>query len=151
MGLALACRGGPARRPIEAEDATMFAITGLYAAALTALMMVLGGRVSLMRLATGVSLGDGGKPALTERIRVHANLIENLPMAVILMGIAEAQGAAAGYLHTMGAILLISRIAHPFGISSTNGRLIARPLAATGTAIALLMGIGFIAWKAFAA
>lgn len=126
-----------------------FAITGLYAAALAMLMMVLGGRVSLMRLATGISLGDGGKPALTERIRMHANLAENLPMALILMGIAEAQGAGATFLHAMGAILLAARLAHPFGISNTDGKLIARPLAATGTAIAMLMGIGFILWKAF--
>jgi uncharacterized membrane protein YecN with MAPEG domain len=102
-----------------------------------------------LRLRTGISLLDGGNRQLAERVRQHANLAENLPMAIVLMGIAETQGAGSTYLHAMGLILLVSRLAHPFGISYDNGKLIARPLAATGTAVTLLMGIGFILWTAW--
>jgi len=131
------------------EVAMSFVITGIYASLLTLLLMVLGARVSILRLNTGISLLDGGNKPLAERMRQHANLAESLPMAILLMGIAEVQGASSTYLHAMGLILLVSRLVHPFGISHDNGKLIARPLAATGTAVALLMGIGFILWRAW--
>ena len=129
----------------------MFAITGLYAALLIVLMMVLGGMVSAGRAKNAIALGDGGLPGMTERIRRHANLAENLPMAIILMGICEAQGAGSTWLHGMGLVLLVSRLLHPFGIKHDDPKNLLRAAAATGTAVTLLMGIGYILWKAFSA
>jgi uncharacterized membrane protein YecN with MAPEG domain len=129
----------------------MFAITGLYASILTLLMMVLGARVSILRAKVGVSLLDGGKPELLERIRRHANLTENLPMAIVLMGIAEAQGAGVIYMHAMGLILLAARLVHPFGIKHDDNKQPLRAVGATGTAITMLLAIGYILWGAYAA
>ncbi|HKX54865.1 MAG TPA: MAPEG family protein [Xanthomonadales bacterium] len=95
-------------------------ITALYAALLGLLFIVLSFRVSKHRLAGHVSLGDGDNPDLAQAIRAHGNFAEYVPLALILMGLAEAQGAAAGLLHALGAGLLLGRIAHAWGISQPN-------------------------------
>ncbi len=128
-----------------------FAITGIYASLLTLLMIVLSARVSILRAKVGISIMHGDNTELAERIRKHANLTENLPMAIILMGIAESQGAGSTYLHIMGVILLVSRLIHPFGIIHDNNKSPIRALGATGTFITLLMGIGYILWTAWQA
>ena len=69
-------------------------ITGLYACALALIMIVLGARVSIMRAKTDIPLLHGDNIALVERIRQHANFTENVPMALILMGIVEASGGS---------------------------------------------------------
>jgi uncharacterized membrane protein YecN with MAPEG domain len=72
-------------------------------------------------------------------------------MAIIVMGIAEAQGAGSTCLHTMGLILLVSRLIHPFGVIHDNNTSPVRALGATGTAISLLMAIGYILWHTWSA
>ena len=73
-------------------------------------------RVSSVRSATGISFGDGGNPLLLQRVRQHGNFIEWVPFVLILMMLAEGLGAPAFYLHISGALLVLGRIAHPFGL-----------------------------------
>ncbi len=127
-----------------------FAITGLYASLLALLLIVLGARVSILRARTGVSILHGDNMELAERIRIHANLAESLPVALILMGIAEAQGASATVMHSMGIILLVSRLVHPFGIRHDKANEVLRGVGSAGTTIAQLIAIGYIAWRALA-
>jgi uncharacterized membrane protein YecN with MAPEG domain len=95
-------------------------ITALYAALLGLLYIYLSFRVSKHRLAGHVSLGDGDNPQLAQAIRAHGNFAEYVPLALILMGLSESQGAAAGLLHVLGGGLLLGRIAHAWGISQPN-------------------------------
>jgi uncharacterized protein len=97
-----------------------FETTPLYALPVAAIYLVLWFRVTAMRSAQGVSFGDGGNPLLLQRIRQHGNCAEWSSFILILMILAEGMGAPALYLHISGALLLIGRIAHPFGLKVAN-------------------------------
>lgn len=98
----------------------IFSVTPFYALPVAAITLVLWFRVSAMRSKTGVSIGDGGDKALLQRIRQHGNCLEWSSFILILMILAEGMGAPALYLHISGALLLIGRIAHPFGLKVDN-------------------------------
>jgi len=112
-----------------------FAVTPLYALPLAAIFLVLFFRVTAVRSATGLSFGDGGNALLLLRIRQHGNFIEWTCFVLILMMLAEGMGAPALYLHISGALLLIGRIAHPFGLKDGNA---AHPLRYVGNGTNIL-------------
>lgn len=97
-----------------------FEVTPLYALPAAIIYLVLWFRVTAMRSAQGVSVGDGSNPLLLQRIRQHGNCAEWTFFILILMILAEGMGAPALYLHISGALLLIGRIAHPFGLKLDN-------------------------------
>jgi hypothetical protein len=97
-----------------------FTVTPLYALPVAAIYLILWFRVSALRSAEGVSFGDGGNALLLQRIRQHGNCAEWSAFIIILMMLAEGMGAPALYLHISGALLLIGRIAHPFGLKADN-------------------------------
>jgi uncharacterized protein len=93
-----------------------FETTPLYALPVAAIYMILWFRVTAMRSANAVSVGDNGNPQLLQRIRQHGNCAEWSFFILILMILAEGMNAPALYLHISGGLLLIGRIAHPFGL-----------------------------------
>ena len=98
----------------------LFTVTPLYALPLAAVFLVLWFRVSSMRAALCQSFGDGGNELLLQRVRQHGNFVEWTCFVLILMILAEGMGAPAVYLHVSGALLLIGRVAHPFGLRIGN-------------------------------
>jgi uncharacterized membrane protein YecN with MAPEG domain len=94
--------------------------TTLYALPLLLIWIVLWIRVTSIRSAIGCSIGDAGDMKLLQKIRQHGNFIEWVPLVLVLMILAEAQGADALWLHVAGALLLIGRLAHPFGLRIDN-------------------------------
>lgn len=98
----------------------LFTVTPLYALPLAVIFLILWMRVSSVRSATRISFGDNGNVLLLQRVRQHGNFIEWVPFVLILMILAEGMGAPAMYLHISGALLLIGRIAHPFGLRPDN-------------------------------
>lgn len=94
----------------------VFAVTPLYALPVAAIYLLLWFRVSAVRGATGISFGDGGNPLLLQRMRQHGNCAEWSAFVLILMILAEGMGTPAIWLHISGALLVIGRIAHPFGL-----------------------------------
>lgn len=97
-----------------------FAVTPLYALPLAVIFLILWFRTTSMRGAMKLSIGDGGSPELLQRIRQHGNFVEWTCFVLILMILAEGMGAPAIYLHITGALLLIGRMAHPFGLKIDN-------------------------------
>jgi uncharacterized protein len=95
-------------------------ITTLYALPLIVIWFALWMGVTSSRPGYNTSIGDGGNPALLLRIRRHGNFIEWTPFVMLLMILAEAQGGAPMLLHAAGILLLIGRIAHPFGLKIEN-------------------------------
>ena len=93
------------------------AITGLYAALLAGLFIVLSARVIAYRRGNSISLGDGGDGVLLARVRAQGNFAEYASFGVLLMLIAEAQGTAPFWLHLCGAQLLIGRLLHSVNFS----------------------------------
>ena len=115
-------------------------ITPLYAALLTLLMIALSVRVVLYRRAKMISVGDSDDKALLKRIRAQGNCVEYAPVGLILLLIAELQGAPGIALHAIGLILLAGRLMHAIGFSRTPQII---PLRVAGMALtyaALLLG-----------
>ena len=94
--------------------------TTLYAIALIPIWLVLWIRVTSIRSSIGCSIGDAGDMKLLQKIRQHGNFIEWVPLILVLMILAEAQGTDALWLHAAGALLVIGRLAHPFGLKIDN-------------------------------
>lgn len=117
----------------------MFVVTSIYAALSALLVLVLAMRVVLGRRSRQVGIGDGGDPRLARAIRVHANALENLPIALLLLALYEAGGAGAGAVHAYGATLLVARLLHAFGLSRSAGTSFGRQF---GTALTWLVLIG---------
>ncbi|HRK42982.1 MAG TPA: MAPEG family protein [Gemmobacter sp.] len=97
---------------------TALTITALHALPLALIYLVLWFRVTQMRAGLAVSIGDNGNVTLHERIRQHGNFVEWVPMVLILMILAESLGTDGLYLHASGALLVLGRLAHPFGLKA---------------------------------
>lgn len=113
----------------------LFPITALYALPLALLFLILWFRVTIMRSGLKVSIGDAGNTALHERIRQHGNFVEWTAVVLILMVIAEGNGAGTVWLHISGVLLLAGRVIHPFGLTAANP---AHPLRIIGNIASVL-------------
>jgi len=98
-----------------------FPITGLYAGLLTLLFIGLSMNIIRLRYQYKIGIGDGGNKVLAKAIRVHGNFAEYIPLALLLLGVYEANGASPQWLHVLGATLFIGRILHAVGLSKTVG------------------------------
>jgi uncharacterized protein len=116
----------------------VFSVTPIYALPVAAIYLVLWFRVSLLRSAKDVSFGDGGDAVLLQRIRQHGNCAEWSAFLLILMILAEGTGVPALWLHVAGALLLIGRIAHPFGLRAGSA---GHPLRIIGNSANLLAAV----------
>jgi uncharacterized protein len=94
-------------------------VTPLYAGLLALLFLALSLRVVQMR-GTGISLGDGGNPAMLRRIRGHANFAEYVPLILIMMALLELRKFSIYVLHGLGITLLVSRLLHGYALSFTE-------------------------------
>ena len=96
-------------------------ITMLYAGLCAILVVLLGLRVVQFRFRHKIGIGDGGNPDLMRRVRAHANAVENMPLALILLGGMELNGYPGSLIHGFGATLFVSRCAHAWGLSHRSG------------------------------
>ena len=127
-------------------------ITALYAALLVAVLVSLTTRIGLLRAKTGISILDGGNKHLAVEMRRHGNFAEHVPLLIVLMAIVEVNGGSAVFLHVVGGVLVISRIAHPLGLHHDRVQTPLRLIGAVGTSLitialgvmALLQGVGAI-------
>jgi len=92
-------------------------VTPIYASILAMTFIFLSTRVISLRRATGVGLGDGGEGLLLRRQRVHGNFAEYVPLALILMTLAELQECPDWIIHTIGMALVVGRLTHALGVS----------------------------------
>jgi uncharacterized protein len=92
------------------------AVTALYAGCLGLFYLGLSFWVVRVRMQQRVFAGDKGDPVMANAMRVHANFAEYVPLALILLLLAEMQGAPALALHLLGAGLLLARVIHALGM-----------------------------------
>ena len=107
-------------------------ITALYAGLLALLFFVLSIRVIRVRRGAKVSVGDGGNGDLLRRMRVHGNFAEYVPLALVLIGLAESMKFDPRILHALGIALVVGRVFHAIGLSPEKSIL---PLRVAGTAL----------------
>ena len=89
-------------------------ITVLYAAPLALLYISLSLNVIRLRWKHQISLGTGGIPKIERAIRAHGNFSEYVPLALILITMAEFRGAPSWSIHLFGLTLLIGRLLHGY-------------------------------------
>lgn len=95
-------------------------ITAFYAIPLVMIYLSLWLLVTKHRAAVSVSVGHGDDMVLLTKIRKHGNFCEWAPMLLILMILAEANGAGPLWLHSAGVLAVAGRLAHPFGLLADN-------------------------------
>jgi uncharacterized membrane protein YecN with MAPEG domain len=118
-------------------------ITALYLGLMGLLAVLLANHVLYVRLRSAVQPKWRPDAAL----RVQANFVENVPIALLLLLGLELQGAGSGALHAFGASLVACRVLHAFGLGAYEGANYPRLIGAQGTfllisimSVALLYG-----------
>lgn len=101
-------------------------------------------RIGRLRQGLKVSVGDGGHESIVRRMRAQANFIENVPLSLVLFGLVEATGKGGAWLAPVGAIFLLGRIAHAYGMDSDTKFKAGRPIGAL-TAILTQLGLAVVA------
>lgn len=124
-----------------------FPVTSLYALPLVVIYVVLFARVVMRRGALRSSIGHADDVTLHERIRQHANFTENVPLALLLLGLAEANAGNSVALHTAGGVLVVGRLLHPVGLTAGNP---AHPFRVAGASLTLLVIIALAVMIAMA-
>ncbi len=94
-------------------------ITAFYASLLAFLFLLLSARVIAQRRAARVEIGVGESAELLRRSRVHANFAEYVPIAVLLLALAESMKAPSVFLHALGLALVAGRFLHAYALSQT--------------------------------
>ncbi|MDF4002578.1 MAPEG family protein [Luteibacter sp. PPL201] len=122
-------------------------ITGLYAALLALLILGLAVRVILLRRRHQIGLGDGGHRDAACAIRTHGNAVEYVPIALILLLVLELNQTLPLLLHVFGITLLIARLAHAMGLSSSPGYSAGRAAGAALTLVVIAAMALLLIWQ----
>lgn len=117
-------------------------ITPLYAALLGFLLVVLSVRTIRLRRRFQVAVGAGGKPSLERAMRVQANFVEYVPLALLLMFFLETRVGSGLWVHVPGVALLVGRLLHAVGVSNVKEDL---RLRVTGMSLTFLVILGVAA------
>lgn len=118
-------------------------LTSLYAGLLAGLYLALAFTVIRGRNQLGISLGSGGDERFERTIRAHGNFAEYVPFALLLMALAELNGAPSAAIHAIGTLLICGRVAHGWCFVFTTRNLKARVAGMVMTFSAVLLGAGF--------
>lgn len=97
---------------------------------------VIAGRVKFK-----IDLGEGESEDMRRRIRVHANFVEYVPLALVLLGLVDHHRIGPGWLApAMGAALVAGRVLHALGLAQTSGVSFGRFVGTNLTFLTLLVG-----------
>jgi len=91
--------------------------TPLYAALIGLVFTMLSVRTLRLRRRLGVAIGPGEEPVLLKAVRAHGNFAEYVPIALLLMIFTELRTDGTLLIHVLGALLLVGRLTHAYGIS----------------------------------
>lgn len=111
----------------------MSAITPLFGAIFALIYVALSLNVVRYRFGNKISMGDGGNQHLEMASRAHANFIEYVPLALLLMWFLESLTLSANDVLWSGVILLLARVAHIFGMLYPQQLLVLRQLGTIAT------------------
>jgi uncharacterized protein len=117
-------------------NATLSLNTAIYAALLGLLGAALTVNVIVNRVRSGINAGDGGVPALAQAIRAHANFVEQAPITLIVLGLAEVSGARGLVVNILGVALIAARLASAYALNRTLAQ---SPLRQFGGGVSVLI------------
>lgn len=118
----------------------MVAITSFYAGVLTILFIGLSAQVILYRRKHRIAYGDADTPRFTAMVQAQGNFAEYVPLGLILLGLAELNGAGAILLHMIGLPLLAGRVMHGLGLAFVPRQMRWRVWGMMATATSLAIG-----------
>ncbi len=109
----------------------------------SALLILMGVLLALLvvqqRRAAGIGIGDGGNKRLARAIRVHANFVEYAPFAIASYILLAFTGVSASFIHALGAIFLVGRVAHATGLSQHEGSSVGRAMGVVASSLVLIV------------
>lgn len=114
-------------------------ITPLYAGLLGLMSIALAFMAGRLRGSAKISIGDGGNTELLLAMRRHANFVEYVPLALLLIALIEMRGAPALAIHLLGGGLLVARASHAIGLDAESMQGAARAIGAVGTMLVTLV------------
>jgi uncharacterized protein len=120
----------------------------LYVGLFGILLIVLSLRVSFVRRDARIALGDGDNELLRRRIRAHGNFVEFVPIALLLLALAEHTGMGSLLIHLFGLVLLAARISHAYGICQTKEVFIFRMVGTLATLAVIAILSLYCIWAA---
>ena len=125
-------------------------ISLMYAGIFAIFALVLSFRAGGYRGKAGVSIltGDPTNWELAQRVRVHQNFLEYVPIMLLLMALIEANGGSSMFLYVVGDLLIVARIAHAIGLKHDNMAHKGRLIGAGGTALITLVSACYAIWLA---
>lgn len=83
-------------------------------------IIALTAKIGNLRALHKVPLGDGGHTDLQKFQRAHANMIEYLPLAFVLLFVLEFNGGNLWLIHGFALLFVVGRIAHIRSILTSN-------------------------------
>lgn len=93
-------------------DIAGFAAVGLYAGLNTLVLLWITMATGRLRGKLKIFIGDGAHPHMIRIMRGHANAIETIPIALILMILMAVYGAPLFVIHIFGVALTLGRVLH---------------------------------------
>jgi len=125
-------------------------ITLMYASFLAIFALVLSFKAGTARGKSGLSVmfGEPADMELAQKVRVHQNFLEYVPIFLILFAAIEANGGSSMFLYVVGDLMIIARIAHAIGLKHNNMAHKGRLIGAGGTALLTLVAAGYGLWLA---
>ncbi|MEH6561237.1 MAG: MAPEG family protein [Marinobacter sp.] len=123
-------------------------VTGVFAAVLGILLLVLSAHVVKFRLKYNKGMGVTDNPDFEAAVRAHGNLVEYAPIGLIMLGIAELNGVASGFVYWAGMALVVGRLLHAWGMINGRGNTHkARVLGVVLTWLAILAAAIMLLWN----
>ena len=120
-------------------------VTSVAAGILGIAFFFLSYRVTVFRRRHRTGIGMGTEAALQRSVRVHGNFAEYVPFALLLMALAEGQGAAPWLVAALGSLLVLGRGLHAVGLTNSSGVSRPRYWGTVCTFLAILLGSGLVA------
>lgn len=123
-------------------------VTGVFAAVIGILLLVLSGQVVKFRLKYKKGMGVNDDHDFQAAVRAHANLVEYAPLGLIMLAIAELNGAASGFVYWAGMALVVGRLLHAWGMINGHGELHkARAIGIVLTWLSILAAAVLLLWN----
>lgn len=123
-------------------------ITAFYTGILAIFALFLSAQAGIYRGKSGASIlyGDPVDMELAQRVRRHQNFLEYVPLVLIIMALLEINGGSSTFLHSIGVLLIVARIAHFLGLHHDNMGHPGRTIGAAGTALITVASAGYLLW-----
>ncbi|NUO50149.1 MAG: MAPEG family protein [Polyangiaceae bacterium] len=91
-------------------------VVALYGSLNALFNLYLANNVSNARKKHKVSIGHKENKDVELAARIHGNNAEFVPLALLMLLIAELQGLSAMWLHVLGGALFVGRVLHAYGM-----------------------------------